>query len=261
MAELLPHHRRAALVLNAATLNHRTAELTTDVLHDMALDQARTIVADNVSRWEQRGHRCLGWSGNLINPSRREAYGLNEPIVGAIMDTTMVEDGQRVDLARFNTPLIGAGLAIRLNMDLPASGCKTTDIRRCASALLSGLVIYDSRIINNKSGIALQADNGGIGLVVIGQRGKAFTKVDAKSVVATLSHNGKERGTGSGMSLMGDPVETGAWIANQIGAIGRPAREGDVLFLGSCTPVEPLTEGTWTAAIPMLGEVSLTATR
>lgn len=261
MAELLPHHRRAALVLSAATLNHRTAELSADEITDMTLDQARTIVADNVCRWEQRGHQSMGWSVNLVNPSRREAYGLSEPIVGAIMDHAMIEDGQRVDLARFNNPLIGAGLAIRLNMDLPVSGCKTTDIRRGTSALLAGLVVYDSHIINNESGVALQADNGGIGLVVIAQRGKAFTKVDAKSVVATLSHNGKERGSGSGMSLMGDPVETGAWIANQIGAMGRPAREGDVLFLGSCTPVEPLTEGTWTAAIPMLGEVSLTATR
>lgn len=259
MVELLPHHRRAALILNAATLNHRTAELGADTLDDMSLDQARTIMVDNVGRWEQRGHQCLGWSVNLVNPSRRTSYGLDEPIVGAIMDTTVIEDGQRVDLARFNSPLVGAGLAIRLNMDLPASDCKTTDIRRCASALLAGLIVYDSRIVDNTSGVALQADNGGIGIVVIAQRGKAFTKVDAKSVVATLSHNGKERGEGSGMSLMGDPVEAGAWIANQVGALGRPAYEGDVLFLGSCTPLEPLTEGTWTASIPMLGEVSFTA--
>lgn len=261
MVDLLPHHRRAALVLNAATLNHRIAELSPDELNAMTLDQAKTIMVDNVGRWEHRSHHVVGWAANLVNPSRRAAHGLDTPIVGAIMDYAVVEDGQRIGLSRFTNPIIGAGLAIRLNMDLPTQNCTTLDIRRCASALLAGLVVYDSRIINNESGIALQADNGGIGLVAIAARGKAFTKVDAKSVVATLRHNRNEVGTGSGMSLMGDPVEMGAWIANHIGAIERPAREGDVLFLGSCTPIVHLTEGTWTAAIPMLGEISLTVTQ
>lgn len=261
MAELLPHHRRAALALNAATLNHRIAQLSPDVFAAMGLFEARTIVTDNVARWEQRGHSVHGWAANMMNPSRRAAHGLAEPIIGAVMDTNVIDDHQHIDLARFHTPLIGAGLAIRLNMDLPATEINTTDIRRCASALLTALVIYDSRLADSDNGIAQQADNGGFGAAVIAQRGKAFTKVDAKSVVATLSHEGKEVNTASGKSLMGDPLEAGAWIANALCAMGRPAREGDLLILGSCTNVSPLSAGTWQASIPMLGDVTMTTNR
>ena len=261
MADLLPHHRRAALALNAAFLNHRTAHLNPEEMDAMGLAEARTILADNATRWEQRGHTRLGWAANMMNSSRREAHGLSEPIVGAMLEDQVLDDGQRVDLARFNDPLIGAALAVRLNMDPPAQGCNTADIRRCASALLAAIVIYDTRITDSTSGIAQQADNGGFGAAVIAQRGKAFTKVDAKSVVATLTHDRTDVGSGSGMSLMGDPVEAGAWITNTVGTMGKALHEGDLILLGSCTKVVPLTEGHWKAAIPMLGEISLTVTR
>lgn len=257
MSDLLPHHRRAALALNAATLNHRVAALSTGELADMSLDDGRTIVADNVHRWIQRGYALKGWSANMMNPSRQEAHGLNEPIVGAVMDHSVIEDGQHIDLSRFHTPLIGTAMVVRLNMELPQHGCTTLDIRRCVSSVLAGLLIVDSRLEDPSNGIAQQADNGGFGAIVLPQRGKALTKVDVKSALATLTHEGKTIGEGSGMTLMGDPLEAATWMANVIGDMGERVGEGDVLVIGACTPTVPLTPGTWTGAIQMVGEVTL----
>ncbi|WP_336249747.1 hypothetical protein [Stomatohabitans albus] len=261
MAELLPHHRRAALALNAAVLHHRIASLSQDELGDMDIEQGRIIVADNTARWLQRGLTLGGWAANLMNPSCRDAYGLHEPIVGAVMANTVVDDGQTIDLSRFHAPTIGGGLVFRMNMDLPTRESTTVDIRRSVSAVLAALIIYDSRLEVSANGIALQADNGGFGGAVIAARGKALTKVDVKSAVATLIHNGKEMGSGAGKSLMGDPVEAAAWIVNVVCAMGYSIREGQELILGTCTPIQPLRTGTWRVSIPMVGDVSLTVTQ
>lgn len=259
MADLLPHHRRAALTLNAATLNHRTVMLRPEEMAGMGLGEARRIVTDNVERWAQRGLTRVGWGSTMMNPSRQEAHGIDEPIVGALMASMVVEDGQRVALERFHQPLIGATLAFRMNMDLPDQSVSKVDIRRCTSAIHAAITVADTRLEDGSSGIAQQADNGGLGLVVMTGRGKALTKVDVTTVLATVTHNGKEVGSGSGRSLMGDPIEAAAWVATTVAQMGCPVKANEVIVLGACTPVVPLTPGEWTVSVPILGECTLSA--
>jgi 2-keto-4-pentenoate hydratase len=103
------------------------------------------------------------------------------------------------------------------------------------------------------NGSLLQAINAGARLGIVGQSiplsrgerpfaptwGKRLNQIE----VIIFEESGKELARGKSSALLGDPLEVVFWIKNQLQQQGKSLKKGDLLSLGSITPLIPVVAG------------------
>ena len=104
------------------------------------------------------------------------------------------------------------------------------------------------------------SDAASCGLVVLGGRPRRLTDVDLRRVGATLSINGTLEESGVAAAVMGNPVNSVAWLANKLHDFGVPLEAGHVVLSGSFVRAVPFTAGdTIVAIFDHFGEVTFAA--
>jgi 2-keto-4-pentenoate hydratase len=142
----------------------------------------------------------------------------------------------------------------------------------------------DSRIAGWDIGIVdTIADNGSSGLFVLGDRRQELGRLDLAECAMTLRRvasggaggaggsdgsrrvapggaggsGGEVVSTGTGASILGDPLAAVAWLAAAVRDHGRPLRAGEVVLSGSLGPMVPVAPGdAFHAEISGIGQVS-----
>ena len=70
--------------------------------------------------------------------------------------------------------------------------------------------------------------------------------------------NGQEVARGMGSAVLGNPLQSVAWLAGKLGAYGRKLRAGDIVMTGSFVRQFPLAPGDRARAVfSGLGEVEV----
>jgi 2-keto-4-pentenoate hydratase len=150
---------------------------------------------------------------------------------------------------------------------------------------VAALEIVDSRIAGWDIGIVdTIADNGSSGLFVLGDRRQQLGRLDLAECAMTLRRvasrgaggvagsgarggadgadgvggsGGEVVSTGTGASILGDPLAAVAWLAAAVRDHGRPLRAGEVVLSGSLGPMVPVAPGdAFHAEISGIGQVS-----
>jgi 2-keto-4-pentenoate hydratase len=123
---------------------------------------------------------------------------------------------------------------------------------------MASLEIIDSRIENWKIGIVdTIADNASSGGVVLGSTMRRIDELDLRLGGCVLHRNGEIVGTGAGGAVLGSPLNSLAWLANTLGAVGEHLKAGQVILPGSITASVPFEPGdTITATMAGLGSVT-----
>lgn len=97
----------------------------------------------------------------------------------------------------------------------------------------------------------------GFGGVVLGSVATDVRDVDLPLVECVFRRNGEILATGTGAAVLGSPLNSLAWLANTIGALGATLEPGHVVLSGSITPFFPALAGdTFTATFGELGSVT-----
>ena len=94
---------------------------------------------------------------------------------------------------------------------------------------------YDYKRLDVAAMVAGNVWNAG---VVLGTPMTDWAALDLAQLMARLSINGREIGSGKGSDVMGHPLNALAWLAGKLAAAGTPLRRGMIIMTGSMVPIQ-----------------------
>jgi 2-keto-4-pentenoate hydratase len=104
----------------------------------------------------------------------------------------------------------------------------------------------------------LIADNCGSAMVVLGGRLIPVAGIDLRLVGMVLEVNGEVVATGAGASVLGNPAQPVAMLANALAEYGIGLRAGEIVISGSVTAAVPAEAGSsYRATFDRLGAVAV----
>jgi 2-keto-4-pentenoate hydratase len=253
------------------------------LLPDGDVDAAYAVQSAWVADQIAAGGRVVGRKIGLTNPAVQAQFGVDRPDFGVLFESMACPPGTPIDGARTLQPKIEAEIAFVLAEDLAGPMIGPAEVAAATGYVVAALEIVDSRIAGWDIGIVdTIADNGSSGLFVLGDRRQPLGRLDLAECVMTLrrvaggssgsggasgssgsggaSRSGDAAGevlsTGTGASILGDPLAAVAWLAAAVRDHGRPLRAGEVVLSGSLGPMVAVAPGdAFQADISGIGQV------
>ncbi|MEG1039230.1 MAG: fumarylacetoacetate hydrolase family protein [Pseudomonas sp.] len=212
----------------------------------ISLDQAYRISLRFLQRREALGERVIGKKIGVTSRAVQQMLDVHQPDFGFLTDAMQVADGSEVSFARYQLiqPRAEGEIAFILGEDLTGSGIRAEDVLAASQAVTPCFEIVDSRIDNWQ--IRIQdtvADNASCGVFALGEQRIDPRDLDLARVEMHMLKNGQPAGSGLGSAVQGHPCEAVAWLANTLGELGIPFRQGEIILSGALAPLVPLQPG------------------
>jgi 2-keto-4-pentenoate hydratase len=207
------------------------------------------------SRALGQGQRAIGWKVGFGTDAAMSKLGTEEPLVGFLLASAVLEDGSNCDISSWSNPVLEPEVAVYVGTDV--AGEVTEDQ---ASDAISGLgaaielVDLDSE---ESDPARILAANSFQRHVIFGpmETGRA----DSGGITASVLRNGEVAdSTDDVAALTGTPAEAIKRVASILSRSGESLRSGDVIISGSIVPgmqVEPGDEVT--VQLPPLGKLEV----
>lgn len=203
--------------------------------HDERLDEGMAAQQRLLQAAEDAGATQAGWKAGFGTRTWRDTFGLDAPLVGFLLDTTLVLAGAAVSVGTWTAPRAEAELAMRLGSDV-AGDVTPADALAAVEALAPAIELVDlAPAPDDPSGVLA---------------GNIYHRHWVTGTFAPMPAGGDLSGLVGHVSAMGtamDPVadveaatgragEVLAEVARIAARHGRGLRTGDVVILGSIVP-------------------------
>jgi 2-keto-4-pentenoate hydratase len=248
-----------AAALYRAELDHMPIEPISERYPDADVSDAYRISTAVTELKVKAGRAVKGHKVGLTSKAMRSLTGATEPDYGTMFDDWFVPEGGVVPRQLMNRPLVEVELAFVLRTSLAGPGVNAADVIRATDFVLPCIEIVDSRQTKRGPNMLVDSisDAAGCGLIVLGGRAVRPTDVDLRRVGASLSINGIVEESGVASAVMGNPVNSVAWLANKLHEFGVVPEAGHVILSGSFIKAIPFKSGDTVLALfdNDLGEV------
>jgi 2-oxo-hept-3-ene-1,7-dioate hydratase/2-keto-4-pentenoate hydratase len=248
-----------AAALYRAELDHTPIEPISETYPDADVSDAYRISTAVTELKVKAGRVVKGHKVGLTSKAMRSLTGATEPDYGTMFDDWFVPEGGTVPRQVMNRPLVEVELAFVLRTSLGGPGVNAADVIRATDFVLPCIEIVDSRQTKRGPNMLVDSisDAAGCGLIVLGGRATRPTDLDLRRVGASLSINGIVEESGVASAVMGNPVNSVAWLANKLHEFGVVPEAGHVILSGSFIKAVPFKSGDTVLALfdSDLGEV------
>lgn len=207
-----------------------------------------------------RGDSLSGAKLGLTSAAKQKQMGVNEPIYGWVLASTVAADGS-VSTGELIHPRCEPEIVFVLAEDLAGPGVTAGDALDATEQIVGGIEVIDSRYEAFSFTLPdVIADNTSAARVTVGADGIGPGEADLLRLRCTFEVDGTTTGTATGAALLGDPAGCVAMLANHVGGRGRKLEAGWFVMAGALTSAQPLAAGTTaTARYSSLGSVALMA--
>ena len=183
----------------------------------------------------------IGYKVGCTNASAQKLLGLDQPFSGVLLDRFMYRSPASIAGELCFMRCIEAEFAFRLGRDLPPVQ-KLYDrgaVAGAIAAILPAIEIVDTRYQawTKVGALSLIADQGSTGLWVAGAERADWRHFDLPRHAVRLLLNGEPIRDGVGGNVLGDPLASVVWLANDLSRRGRGLRAGDLVSTGTCIDV------------------------
>ena len=192
-----------------------------------------------------------GYKAALTSRAAQERFGTNEPVRGTLFKKMLLENGANLEISFGIRPLYEADLLVRIGDETINTAQTPLQALQAIDAVIPFIELPDLAFPEGTKLTAplLAAINAGGRLGVFG----APHPVHADS--ATLQRFGTFRvkliaddqeliAENTGAALMGHPMNVVLWLRDSLARDGIQLKKGDLLSLGSLTPIFPVTADT-----------------
>jgi len=234
----------AAQKLMAACKDQKPIDPFTETCPEITVEEAYRIQLITVEARLGEGRKVVGKKIGLTSPAMQEMFNVDEPDYGHLFDDMLVNQGEELSTSRLLQPRIEGEIAFVLERDLTGPGITPADVIRATAGVTAALEIIDSRIRDWK--IKIQdtvADNASSGAFVLGSKFVPLPGLDLRSVGFVMTKNGQLAATGAGAAVLGNPVQSVAWLANKMGEYDISLKAGEVILSGSAVAAVPVKAG------------------
>lgn len=226
--------------------------------HRLSLDEAYALQDRVREALVARGERLAGWKAGFTNRAAQEAYGCTEPVCGFLLASGVFAGGAEVPFARFAGLTVEAEIALVMGRDLAGPGVTATRAVLAVEGALPALELVDFRHSGQPVGTDVIADGVYASAIVLGTALVPISGLDLALEGLAYEHNGVVAATNAGAEVMGNPLNSLAWIANHLGRRGLGLRAGDVVMTGSVSKLlRPAAGDTVRATYTRLGAVAV----
>jgi 2-keto-4-pentenoate hydratase len=206
----------------------------------LTLDDAYRIQLALIERRLAAGDRHIGWKVGLTAKPIQEQFGFFEPVFGCILETK--PSGHVFGASELIHPGFETELCIRLAHRVEGN-VSIGQVRDAIDAIHPSFEIIETRgDLVNQIALAL-ADNAQQRSVVLGTSVRLAPEMALDKVEARVELNGQEVARGLGSAVLGDPLNSIAWLAGKLGQYGQGLRAGDIIMTGSFVRQFPLSPG------------------
>ncbi|MEM7132319.1 MAG: fumarylacetoacetate hydrolase family protein [Chloroflexota bacterium] len=251
--------KAAAESLYQAEITDTPTEPISLVYPEVDMDDAYRIAQLVTEIKLANGREVKGQKIGMVAKAMQQRAGAIEPDYGSIFDNWFVDEGSIIPRSRMNRPKVEIEIAFVLHTDLTSLTVNTVDVIQATDFIMPAFEIVDNRY--NKRGtkglIDSIADAAGCGLVILGGNPVRLTDIDIRRLSGTLSKNGEVEVSGTTSAVMGNPINSVAWLARKLSEFGVPLRAGEAIMSGSFTSAIEVDAGdTFTADFADLGVLS-----
>ena len=238
-------------------------DLLTGELEPRSLGEAYAAQTELIDLWRETGHgRVAGWKIALTSKPMQELCGVDQPLVGCILDRRVYESGAQISLADFVHLGLEFELAVRIGAHMDASDHPYDAARAMThvEAVMPAFELIEDRGADyaELNALSLTADNTWNGGVVLGPEIERWQDVDWTAQPVTLTYNDEVETAVTG-AAMGNPFNALAEVAENLLHRGMHLRAGDVVITGSTVKTRfPVAGDRVRYAIDGLGEVAAT---
>jgi 2-oxo-3-hexenedioate decarboxylase/2-keto-4-pentenoate hydratase len=224
-------------------------------------DEAYAVADVLQQRWAETRGPVVGYKVAITTKVMQELMGINEPCAGAIFRRFLHASPATVAMSDYLHPAVECEIGMRLGADLLDRG-RPHDLDSVAAAVESchaAIEIIEDQNAEYKkvNATGLAANNAWNGGAVLGPAVTDWRRLDLCALGGSMSIAGVEQGRGKGADVLGHPLNSLAWLANNRIARGRPLRKGMAVLTGSIVSTKwPKAGETVTVTVERLGEAS-----
>ncbi|MBS1129564.1 MAG: Hydratase/decarboxylase [Proteobacteria bacterium] len=194
--------------------------------------------------------RVVGYKAGLTNTAVQKRFGTDAPVRGTLFEKMLVSDGVELP-AKFGTrPVFEADLVVEVKDEGINQAQTPAEVLQHISRIIPFIELPDLLLDPKETinGATLTAINAGTRLGVLGQpvtpTAAHLEALASMSVVVRDAADGnKELARGPGTAILDHPLNAVIWLARDIARDGGKLKAGDLLSLGSFTPLMPPRPG------------------
>jgi 2-oxo-3-hexenedioate decarboxylase/2-keto-4-pentenoate hydratase len=230
----------AAQWLAEARLGKRSVGEMPAALRPATADDGYAIQAELRKRLGAAGRgRLAGWKVGATTLPMQKLLNLPGAVAGGVLSSAVLQSPARFAFADFSKPGVECEVCMRLKSPLPAKPGKVdrASVMAAVEAMCPAIEVVDNRYgdFARMGAPTIIADDVFQAAVVLGQWNAAWRELDLVDCVGTISVDGVTRLEGRGLDVMGNPLESLAWLANLLGGRGERLEAGQIVMTGSLT--------------------------
>ncbi len=181
------------------------------------------------------GRVIKGHKVGLTSKAMRSTTGATEPDYGTIFDNWFLDEGSRVSMSTMNRPMVEVEMVFVLKEDLGGPSVNAVDVIRATDFVLPAIEVVDSRYSRRgEAGVVDSiSDAASCGFIMVGGNPTLLTDIDIRAVGGALYLNGELEESGTAAAVMGNPVNSVAWLARKLDEFGVTMQAGHTVLSGS----------------------------
>jgi 2-keto-4-pentenoate hydratase len=231
-----------------APLPSLTAALSVDEGYRLQDELRHALVA--------RGEQVVGWKAGLTGKIAQEMMGIPHPVAAFLLADGVYASGDTVPLARFGEMAVEVETAFVMGRDLAGPGASAATALLAVEGAVAALELVEFRLEGKPTAGDLIADGVAGNAIVLGQPLTPVAGLDLGLEGVVYEMNGQIMATNTAAEVLGNPLNSLAWLANHLGSRGLGLRAGDVVMSGSIsTLLRPKAGDVVTARFTRLGSV------
>ena len=259
MALTEEQRREAAAALVHAENTREWCMPITLAYPDADIDDAYAIGQYVTDAKVAAGRVVKGHKVGLTSKAMRSTTGATEPDYGTLFDNWFLDEGSKVSMGILNRPLVEVELVFVLKEDLGGPDVNAVDVIRATDFILPAIEVVDGRYSQSGAGGVIDsiADAASCGFVMVGGNPVHLTDVDIRHIGGALYLNGELEESGVASAVMGNPINSVAWLARKLHEFGVTMQAGHTVLSGSFIRARTIAAGDSVVAdFGPLGQIS-----
>jgi len=184
-----------------------------------------------------RGERVAGWKVGFTTRALQHANEVDEPVSAFLLASGVFLTGAEVPARRFLAVAVEAEVALVMRRELAGPGVTAAQALLAVEGALPALELIDFRYEGKYVGTDVIAEGVFASAIVLGAALRPIAELDLALEGLVYEHNGAVVATNTAAEVMGNPLNSLAWLANHLGARGLGLRPGDVVMTGSVSKI------------------------
>jgi 2-keto-4-pentenoate hydratase len=190
----------------------------------------------------------VGYKAGLTNEAVQRAFGVNHPVRGTLLGAMLLGDGATVPAAFGAVPRFESDLLLRVKSAAINQARTIDQVAAGIDAVLPFIELPDLVLAPGErfDGGNMLAINVGARLGVVGAAIPAPPDLAARLAAMTVvlaDDTGREIARTEGRALLGHPLNVVLWLIEDLAKSGRALEPGQLLSLGSFSPLTPPAAG------------------